>query len=581
MSNQPIPFLRKTGPTWELIVDGQPWLLLGAELHNSSMSSARYMDTVWQNLVDMGINTVLGSATWKCIEPVEGQFDFIELDSILESAESHGLRLIILWFGSFKNGQSSYAPSWVLKDMNRFPRMLRRKGEKLEVTGTLSILAGDGVVADARAFKTLMNHLHKVDTQRTVVMVQVENEVGCLGDSRDRSPIADRLFNAAVPEDLTEFLFSEWDGLHPQFKAIFSSLPDVLQSLKETTNDNSKDHSWKGVFGENNRADELFMAYYYARYVEQVAVTGREVYPLPLYANAWIPLPPKKGEASGAGPASGGGQPGEYPSGGPIPNVLDIWMKYAPSLDFFSPDIYAGDYEGICAAYCHKGNLLFIPEQRRDDYGARCMWQAIGNHGAIGVSPFGIDSLSAQQCAFTKHYKLLASVSTVVSKARLQPESMVGFFMNDFESGEADQPITKHFKEFDVTITREFVFGKPGPAFGIIIELDPCRFLFIGAGYKVLFTSTSPTSVYTGILNAVEKRVSDAERGLLETERHLGGDETSHDGWVNMANEDPDYGGAKIPILFPARTMIAEATVYSLELSQDIEKSGVDLLSRG
>ncbi|PVH72288.1 glycoside hydrolase family 35 protein [Cadophora sp. DSE1049] len=572
MSNQSIPFLRKTGPTWELIVDGQPWLLRGAELHNSSLSSALYMDTVWQNLVDMGINTVLGSVTWKCIEPVEGEFDFTELDSILKSAESHGLRLIILWFGSFKNGKSSYAPSWVLEDMNRFPRMLLRKEDKWDVTGTLSVLAGDGVVADARAFKTLMDHLHKVDTQRTVVMVQVENEVGCLGDSRDRSPIANRLFNAAVPEGLTEFLFSEWDGLHPDFKAIFGSLPNVLQNLKEVTKDNSKDHSWKGIFGDNNRADELFMAYYYARYLEHVAAAGREAYPLPLYANAWIPFRPKKGETGATGPASGGSKPGEYPSGGPIPLVLDIWIKYAPSLDFFSPDIYAGDYGGNCAAYTHKGNLLFIPEQRRDDYGARCIWQAIGRYGAVGVSPFGIDSQSAQEFAFTKHYKLLASVSTILSKARLQPDSMFGFFMDEFESVKADEPITQHFREFDVTITRELAFGIPGPGFGIIIELEPRRFLCIGAGYRVIFKSTSPTSMYTGISNVVEKRVLDAERGLLETERYLGGDETGSDEWVNMANEDPDYGDLKVAILFPARTMIAEATVYSLEPSQDIGK---------
>ncbi|KAH9210459.1 family 35 putative beta-galactosidase glycoside hydrolase [Leptodontidium sp. 2 PMI_412] len=568
-----IPLLRKTGPTWELIVDGKPWLLRGAELHNSSLSSSRYMDTAWQNLSDMGINTVLGSVTWKCIEPVEGQFDFTELDVILKGAESHGLRLILLWFGSFKNGQSSYTPSWVIRDMDRFPHMLHRKEGKLEVTGTLSILAGDGVAADARAFKTLMSHLQKIDTKQTVIMVQVENEVGCLGDSRDRSPLADRLFNSAVPEDLIEFLSSEWDSLHPKFKAIFSSLPSVLQRLKGSPNDSSKDRSWKGVFGESNRADELFMAYHYALYLEQVAAAGREVYPLPLYANAWIPMPAAEGESSTAGPASGGGQPGEYPSGGPTPSVLDIWMRYAPTIDFLSPDIYAGDYEDTCAAYCHKGNLLFIPEQRRDEYGARRMWPAIGTHGAIGVSPFGIDSLTAQESAFTKHYKLLASVSTTISKARLRPESMVGFCMDDFESELADKPITKRFKEFEVTITRAFVFGKPGPGFGIIIELEPSRFLFIGMGFKAAFKSTSPKSVYTGISNATEKRVSDVEKGLLETERYLGGDETSHDRWINMPNEDPDYGGAPVPVLIPARTMITEATVYSLEPTQDLEKS--------
>jgi beta-galactosidase GanA len=99
-----IPYLEKLDSSWQLWVDGKPFLILGAELQNSSMSSARYMDGIWQNLVDMGINTVFGPVTWEDIEPEEGKFDFNEIEAVIASAKAYGLRLILLWFGSFKNG---------------------------------------------------------------------------------------------------------------------------------------------------------------------------------------------------------------------------------------------------------------------------------------------------------------------------------------------------------------------------------------------------------------------------------------------------------------------------------------------
>ncbi|KAH6661438.1 glycoside hydrolase superfamily [Plectosphaerella plurivora] len=564
MSTSSVPFLRKTGQAWELIVEDNAFLIRGAELHNSSMSSAKYMDTVWQKLSDMGINTLLGAVTWADVEPQEGCFAFSELDAVLEGARAHGTRLIILWFGSFKNGMSSCIPSWVAKNTERFPRMLRRKDGKLEVTNAISIVSGEGAAADAKAFGALMDYLRQVDQRRTVIMVQVENEVGLLGDSRDRSPAADALFNSAVPAELQSFLDSEWDSLHPIFQAIHAYRRGALQGPAA-----SSKRSWAEVFGDNNRADELFMAYHYAHYVEQVAAAGRSVYDLPLYTNAWIPMP---FEGDGAGEpatiASGGGQPGEYPSGGPTPSVLDVWQKFAPSLDFLAPDIYAGDYGRVLGAYSHRGQALFVPEQRRDEYSARRVWAAIGSFGALGACPFGIDSVPASDDAFTKHYKLIASVSTIISQARLRPESISGFYFDEFTSTEDDRPIVKHFDGFDLTITRALVFGKPGPGFGLVIELEPGRFLLIGAGFKVEAASTSSTAVFTSVLRAEEKRVVDVEKGLLETERVLSGDETNSGAFVNMPNEDPDYGGCPIPVLFPARTMIAEVTFHSLDRSQ-------------
>ena len=88
-----------------MVVNGKPFLMLGAELQNSSMTSADYMKATWPKLKAMNINTILGCVTWEMIEPNEGNFDFAELDEVIYDARDHDLHLILLWFGSFKNGQ--------------------------------------------------------------------------------------------------------------------------------------------------------------------------------------------------------------------------------------------------------------------------------------------------------------------------------------------------------------------------------------------------------------------------------------------------------------------------------------------
>jgi GH35 family endo-1,4-beta-xylanase len=106
-----IPHLKKTGTTTQLIVDGKPFLILGGELQNSSLTSARYMEGVWQKMIDTGVNTLLGCVTWEDIEPEEGTFSFSELEKILAGAAKHEMKLVLLWFGSFKNGTRLLNPS--------------------------------------------------------------------------------------------------------------------------------------------------------------------------------------------------------------------------------------------------------------------------------------------------------------------------------------------------------------------------------------------------------------------------------------------------------------------------------------
>jgi hypothetical protein len=564
-----IPHLRKTKTSSQLIVHGEPFLMLSAELHNSTLSSAKYMadDKIWQNMRDMHINTLLGSVSWEQIEPVEGRFDFSNLDAVIWDARQHNMHLVLLWFGSFKNALSTYVPGWVKKDVKRFPRVhtLEAGGKR----GTLELLSPfceEAWQADAKAFAKLMAHLKEFDGQHnTVLMVQVENEAGMLGDSRDRSKIADRKFQEPVPINLLQHLQSKKDDLHPEFKKRF---PEVHTAT-------AGEATWRDVFGKKDITDanEMFMADVFSRYIQHVASAGKAVYSLPLYANVWLNCDdPTNLDLTDMPVLVGGGQTaGVYPSGGACPHTMDFYMHNAPSLDFIGPDLYFHDYEKTCQNYSHGGQPLFIPEQQRTEKGARRVWSAYANYLALGCSPFGIDSLLASECAFTKHYGLIHSLRKQILDAQAnRPEDMLGFFFDDFVDGQKikDKAWTKIMGDFEVIVERAFVFGKPGPGAGMVIYQDNGKFLCAGWGFSVHFKSTNPKSTFTGILHAEEKEV-DRETCELTTLKLLGGDETRSGGFLTMPNEDPDYGGFPVAITIPARTGIAECWAYSLEEEEE------------
>lgn len=455
-------------------------------------------------------------------------------------------------------GKSTYVPGWVKKDAKRFPRMtLRKDGGKGVNSGVLSIFHSNCLDADLKAFTMLMMYLKTVDQNRTVIMVQVQNEVGLLGDSRDRSQVANELFEAPVPKELVKMIAEDWENLLPDLQSNFSG---VLGTIRKHASDPDTP-SWKALFGDSAATDELFMAYHYAAYLEKIAAAGKKQYDIPLFTNVWQKKP------STDAVAGGGGTPGEYPSGGGVPEVLDIWQTFAPSLDFIAPDIYLNDYSATLAKYRHRGQPLLIPEQRRDEYGARRIWEAFGSYQALAACPFGIDTLEAIDSPFTKHYKLLDSVSHFVLKAQRDPSSMAGFFFDELEADGSDPtpPRKVRMGNYSLLISRSFVFGTPGPGAGMVIQLEAERFLLVGWGFKVEFQSLSPKSTFTGILRFDEKSVVDKEKGTLQLGRRLNGDETRSGAWANMPNEKPDPGEVPIPITIPARTMIAEVTVFSLE----------------
>jgi len=297
-----VPHLEKRGVVTQLMVDGKPFLVLGGELHNSSSSSVEYMKPVWPQLAAMHLNTVLLPVAWETIEPKEGKFDFSSVDGLLKGAHENNLKLVVLWFGAWKNTYSSYVPAWVKTNTERFPRVQMSNGRGTERLSPFSAVVRD---ADAHAFANLMRHIRDADeSAHTVLMVQVENEVGVIPESRDHSPVANASFTAAVPSTLTSFLVKHQTALNPELRAAW-----------ETAGAKSAG-TWQEVFGKTPLTDDLFMAWHYATYIDHIAAAGKAEYPIPMYANAALIRPNY--------------EPGQYNSGGPLPDSLDRLSTFFP-----------------------------------------------------------------------------------------------------------------------------------------------------------------------------------------------------------------------------------------------------------
>ena len=387
------PALLRHGEATQLVVDGNPFLILGGELSNSAASSSAYMAPVWPKLREMGLNTVLAPVSWQLIEPREGRFDFSTVDALLDGARAPHLHLVLLWFGAWKNSMSSYVPSWVKRDERRFPRAELPNGSGEEI---LSAFSPNVLGADSRAFAALMAHLRTVDSaDHTVLMVQAENEIGMLPTARDHSPAANHAFASPVPPELTRYLASHRDSLVPTLRQRWEA------------NGSRMTGTWEQVFGTGDATEEIFTAWYYARYADAIARAGKQQYGLPMYANVALNRPGKA--------------PGEYPSGGPLPHLIDIWKAGAPALDMLSPDIYFRDFTGIVAEYDRPDNPLFIPEQGRasvDELMANAFF-ATGEHKAIGYSPFDIEDFSGDRAAkIQQAYGILSGLAPMILKAQ-------------------------------------------------------------------------------------------------------------------------------------------------------------------
>ena len=516
-----VAHLEKRGNATQLVVDGKPFLILGGEVHNSSSSSVEYMKSVWPHLAAMHLNTVLLPVAWETIEPREGQFDFSNVDGLLEGARADNLKIVVLWFGAWKNTFSSYAPGWVKTDLDRFPRVQLSDGRGTERLSPFSTNVRD---ADARAFAKLMAHLRDADrNNHTVLLIQVENEVGVIPESRDHSAAADSAFKSQVPTTLTAYLEQHRSTLEPE-----------LRSAWETAGA-KQSGTWREVFGAAPLTDDLFMAWQYAIYIDHIAAAGKTEYSLPMYANAALIRPNY--------------EPGQYNSGGPLPHSLDIWRAAAPSLDFFSPDIYFNEFAYWAGRYARPGNPLFIPEAQGGAAGAANALYAFGRLAAIGFSPFGIDdqgnapldlagitspSDRPDGAAIAAVYDELTKLSALV----LDKQSS-GEITSVLLEGEGQRSARANIGDFMATVSRTSSGSRERVA-AMFLQTAPDEFLVVGAGdAQITFSTDKPGLPIVGIESIDEEFF---ENGSWAPRRRLNGDENSQGQALKLYSTDLAQG---------------------------------------
>jgi hypothetical protein len=522
-SSSKIPHLEKHGTATRLVADGQPLLLLAGELHNSTCGGFEYMRPVWRRMAKKNLNTVIASVSWELVEPEEGRYDFRLVDSIIAGAGKEDLKLVLIWFGSWKNGGSVYIPSWIKKNYDKYQRVKDGSGKPLEILSTFGEASCE---ADAKAFAALMKHIRKADSKKhTVVMMQVENEMGILDNisikpgnaSRDFSDHANAAFNSPVPAQLIKYLVEHKGSLYPALYKVWEA-----NGFRTTG-------TWEELFGKGEfksdpkewqsmsfYTEELFSAWNYGIYVEKIASAGKKEYSLPMYVNAWLKQP-------------GTYWPGSYPSGGPLPQVIDIWRAAAPSIDFLAPDIYVDYFTTVCQDFTRSGNPLFIPETRGGDIAAARVFYTLGEYSADCFAPFGIDN-----AAFSEHdpldecYAILKNISPLILKNQ-GIGTMRGILLDTSEP-EQQFELGGYKIKADISLSPD-----KKSAGAIIIKTGPDEFIAAGKGLDILFYPVD-TTARIGV-NAVDEGVF--KNGDWIPLRRLNGDETHASTW--------DGTGLKLP----------------------------------
>jgi hypothetical protein len=540
------PHLQKQGTATQLVVDGKPYLAFAGELTGDAATSLPMMEPIWPKIAAGNLNTVLVAMSWAQFEPEEGKFNYVQLDGVIARARENNLHLIFLWFGSWKNGTSSYAPYWVKKDYVRFPRIQIGEGRTVSISGPIELLSTFGEAtrdADAAAFGAFMRHIKEVDGgQHTVLMMQVENEVGVLRDSRDRSPAANRAFAGQVPAELMSYLESHKDALIPEFREVWAAngfktsgtweevfgpgkpanVEIPIQTQSPPMSAYEHETSWRQLHWAS---DEIFMAWNYARFVEKVVHAGKAAYDIPMYVNAWLQQPNHA-------------WPGTYPCGGPLPQVHDIWRAGAPDVDILAPDLYLPYFDQVCERFTRNGNPLFIPETETN---ASNVIMAVGKYNTIGFSPFGIDGGRPMPAELGAAYHMLSQMSPMIL-AHQGTGTMTAVRMVQGEPPKkvslGDYTLTFRYTGRIRGLPPQERFGVVAPNYGpptpsaeplppleagaVLISTGPDEYYFGGGGMRVDFAPNTPGPSNVGLGDVQEGRFVD---GKWEVTRQLAGDD--------------------------------------------------------
>ena len=519
------------GPQRCLSVNGRQMLMLAGELSNSAATCKSDIDSVLPRMSRLGLNTVLVPAQWDLTEPEEGKYDFSLIDETINVARQNNLKIVFLWFGAWKNSMSCYAPLWFKADTKRFPRAMTTAGKPLEIASAFS----ENILnADKKVFTALLRHIAEVDgDEHTVVMIQVENEIGMIEVPRDYSDDATHMYRTAVPQQLTAYLAKHQKSLHPYLK-------EKLQPQAKAG------ANWAQLFGDDIYTEEIFQTWTYATYVEQIAKAGREIYNLPMYVNVALD--------------SRGRKPGQYPSGGPLAHLIDLWHCGAPSIDVLGVDIYDKGIKSWLEKYHLPNNPLFVPEIRLEDKDAMYALYAFGHHGAMGFCPFSIedypltksnksndwkqmdlsqdDQLNAFSSAGTSlsplvaSYKLLRQAEPLILERQGTKDMDAVLLDNGQREAEIITP-----DGIRLTIKHSYTLGwEPGAkdaewpeAACIILRLGKEDYLVIGSGVVVTYSPAESSATWQkgdkriGLAKCEEVEIVDGKQRIV---RHLNGDQT-------------------------------------------------------
>ena len=530
-----IPHIERRNGHPLLMVQDKPMILIAGEVHNSDSSSPAYMEKIWDIAGELGMNALLLPATWELIEPEEGRFDFSIPRALIDQARARDMRIVFLWFGSWKNAECMYAPAWVKQDLQRFPRAQIEKGKnkagrqvsptipvKMPYT-TLSYLGEETMRCDARAFAAFLGFLKDYDeAEQTVVAVQVENETGLLGAAREVSDLADAIFAAPVPGDFAAWMRAHTDTMTEEIRAA------VLAGKPAG--------SWQEVFGD--AAEELFSAYHVAKFVNTVAAAGKAVYPLPMAANCWLDK---------------GGRPGSYPTGGPVSKVHEVWDFCAPNIDVYCPDIYVPQFKAVCDEYTRRGGALFIPESATHSYCAPRLVYTLGHYHAMCYSPFGFDDIGKPFTAVQgflfgmdvsdpalktpQSFEEYAAFGQILRQMMPMLAAAYGTDRLQAVSAETDPaipgpggnpfaaiPPTMSFGSFRLSVRFQSPMNPRNDGACLCLKISDSECWVVGSACGLTFTSADPAKPNLDLLQVEEGRF---ENGAWIPGRRLNGDETA------------------------------------------------------
>lgn len=492
-----VPYLQKKGSATQLIVNEKPFLILGGELGNSTATTMESMESVWPKLKAMHLNTVLIPVFWELVEPQEGLFDFSLAGNLINEARKHDLKIIFLWFGSWKNSMSSHAPAWIKLNSEKYPRAKNDKGDSQEI---LTPFSENVLNADKKAFENLMHFIKEFDSNhQTVIMVQVENEIGMLPSARDHHPLAGDKFVKNVPAELMRYLEQNRKNLVPEFREIWAN-----NGFKASGN-------WEDVFGAGLHTDEIFMAWHYAVFANELARAGKKIYPLPMFVNAALNYRGRK--------------PGEYPSAGPLPHLADVWKAAGNAIDFMAPDFYNPDFKHWCDLYTRQGNPLFVPEHVFDKTVAAKALYAVSHYEGLGFAPFSIESTeNPADEPLGKMYALIENIKPLIAEhagngkikgvlaSKTEPETVI------------------QLGEYELTCRHDYTLSwTPGArledwpsAAALFIQTGENEFFIAGNGIVTTFKHIENNNLNVGLLKVDEGWF---ENDTWKIYRHLNGDQ--------------------------------------------------------